>query len=200
VRKLLAGLAAMLALGACSGEGDENGEVAATTGTTTAEETVPAQPPGVAEDGNDVGGPLDLEHASAVRTGDLLAVSVTTYEPWPDDLLTGPRRDRQGPTRLTVLYDIDLDDRADYTGKIIFAESALSLVLAGEGQAFEPVPVERPDDATAQFIHPIDVFFVAAGEEEIPSDADIHVAVESRALGFRDRIPAEGWILVAFAP
>jgi hypothetical protein len=201
-RLVLLTLLAILVAGGCSGSGDEadNGANERTTvETTPAEENVPNEP-GLAEDGNDVGGPLDLEAASAVQTGDLLAVSVTTYEPWADEVLKGPRLDRQGPNRLTVLYDIDLDGRADYTGKVIFARGALSLVLAGEGQAFEPVPVERPDDATAQFIHPVDVFFIVAGEAEIASDADIQVAVESRALGFRDRIPARGWILVALAP
>jgi hypothetical protein len=199
VRRLVAAalFAAVVAAG-CSGDGDDTGAVA-NGETTTAEETVPAELPGLAEDGNDVGGPLDLETASAVRTGDLLAVSVTTYEPWTDDVLTGPRLDRQGPNRLTVLYDIDLDGRADYTGKVIFAEKAMSLALAGEAQAFEPVPVERPNDATAQFVHPVDVFFLAR-EGEIHTDVDIQVAVESRALGFKDRIPAEGWMLVAFAP
>jgi hypothetical protein len=203
VRKLvlLALVAAIVASG-CSGDGDERdtgAETEAAVGTTTADETVPAQPSGLARDLNDVGGPLDLEVASAVRTGDLLAVSVTMHEGWDDDVLAGPRLDRQGPNRLTVLYDVDLDGRTDYRGKIIFAEGALSLVLEGEGQAFEPVPVERPDDATAQFVHPVDVFFVAR-EGEIHSDVDIQLAVESRALGFKDRVPAEGWILVAFAP
>jgi hypothetical protein len=200
VRNLLLVVLLVVLVGGCSGDGEETDTGVATTETTAAGETTPPEQPGLAEDGNDVGGPLDLEMASAVRTGDLLAVSVTTFEPWTDDVLTGPRRDRQGPNRLTVLYDVDLDGRADYTGKVIFAGKALSLVLSGEGQAFEPVPVERPDDATAQFIHPVDVLFVVAGETEVESDADIQVAVESRALGFRDRIPAEGWILVAFAP
>jgi hypothetical protein len=195
-------LALLLAVG-CSGD-DDGAETKATPtpgdttlATTTEEEP---QPPGVAEDLNDVGGPLDLRRASAVRTGELLAVSVTTYEEWQDDLLTGPSIDRQGPNRLTVLYDIDLDGRADYTGKMIFAEGALSLVISGEGQAFEPIPVERPDGATAAAVHPADVFFVLLGEEGIESETDIQVAIESSAVGFKDRIPAEGWILVPFAP
>jgi hypothetical protein len=192
-------LVVLLAVG-CSGDGGETDAVptsgGATVATTSTEEQ--PQPSGMAEDLNDVGGPLDLQRASAVRTGDLLAVSVTTYEEWEDDLLTGPRIDKQGPNRLTVLYDTDLDGRADYTGKIIFAEGALSLIISGEGQAFEPVPVERPDDATAGAVHPADVFFLgdAGGEGE----TDIQVAVESSAVGFKDRIPADGWILVPFAP
>jgi hypothetical protein len=198
---LLAVLAALVGAGCSSGD-DEAGNGAPTeeaTVVTTSQDTTSEQP-GVAEDLNDVGGPLDLESASAVRTGDLLAVSVTTYEGWDDDVLRGPRLDRPGRNRLTVLYDIDLDGRADYTGRIIFADEALSLVLAGEGQAFEPVPVERPDDATAQFVHPVDVFFVVPGQAEIETETDIQVAVASDALGFRDRIPGEGWILVAFTP
>jgi hypothetical protein len=199
---LLALVATLLGAG-CSGEGDDAGNGAPTdeaAETATAQQTVAEQQPGVAEDLNDTGGPLDLEAASAVRTGDLLAVSLTTYEAWDDAVVRGPRVDRPGPNRLTVLYDIDVDGRTDYTGKIIFADGALSLVIAGNGQAFEPVPVERPDDATAQFIHPVDVFFIVAGQAETESEQDIQVAVESEAVGFKDRIPAEGWILVAFAP
>ena len=192
-------LALFVAAG-CSGEGDEPDAVPTSTGATVETTTAADQPPGVAEDLNDVGGPLDLERATAVRTGDLLAVSITTYEAWEDDLLTGPSFDKQGPNRLTVLYDTDLDDRADYTGKIVFTEGTLSLVIAGEGQAFEPIPAERPDDVTAGAIHPVDVFFVALGEEEIESETDIQVAVESSAVGFKDRIPAEGWLLVPFGP
>lgn len=199
---VLAALVAVAMLAACSSDDDDADTVRAETttaeGTTGAE--LPEQPTGLAEDGNDVGGPLDLESASAVLTGDLLAVSLTTHEPWDDAVVRGRRLDRPGSNRLTVLYDIDEDDRADYTGKIIFAEGALSLVIAGNGQAFEPVPVERPDDATAQFVHPVDVFFIVAGQAEIESETDIQVAVESSAVGFKDRIPADGWILVALAP
>lgn len=189
----------MIATTGCSGDGDEteaaSTERTPTVATTAATETV--SEPGLGEDLNDVGGPLDLELASAVRIGDLLAVSVTTYEGWKDDLLAGPMLDKQGPNRLTILYDTDLDDRADYTGKVVFAEGALSLVIAGEGQAFEPIPVERPDDATAQAVHPVDVFLVQAEGE---GETDIQVAIESSAAGFKDRIPAEGWILVPVAP
>src|SRR5919106_5788409 len=176
----------MLAATGCARDGDETEaaptERTPTVATTTATETV--SEPGLAEDLNDVGGPLDLELASAVRIGDLLAVSVTTYEEWEDDLLTGPRLDKQGPNRLTILYDTDQDDRADYTGKVVFREGALSLVIAGEGQAFEPIPVERPDDATAQAVHPVDVFVIL---DQAEGETDIQVAIESSAAGFKDR-------------
>jgi hypothetical protein len=192
VTRLLAALLIVALAAGCSGDGGDEPDAVSPTATPTSEtSTAPEQPPGVAEDLNDVGGPLDLERASAVRTGDLIAVSITTYEPWEDDLLTGPRLDKQGSNRLTVLYDTDLDERADYTGKIIFAEGALSLVISGQGQAFEPVPAERPDDATAGAVHPVDIFRV---------ETDIQVAVESSAVGFKDRIPTEGWLLVPFGP
>ena len=87
-------LALFVAAG-CSGRGEPDA-VPTSTGATVETTTAADQPPGVAEDLNDVGGPLDLERATAVRTGDLLAVSITTYEAWEDDLLTGLRIDKQG--------------------------------------------------------------------------------------------------------
>jgi len=198
---VLAALVAVAMLTACSSDDDDADTVRAET--TTAEVTTGAEPPaqpGLAEDPNDVTSPLDLESVSAVRTGDLLAVSMTTYEEWGADVLSSPRLDRPGPNRLTVLYDIDLDGRADYTGKIIFTEGALSVVIAGRGQAFEPVPVERPDDATAQFVHPVDVLFVALGQEEVESDVDVQLRFESVVEGAKDRAPERGWMLVAVGP
>jgi hypothetical protein len=198
---VLAALVAVAVLTACSSDDDDADTVRAET--TTAGVTTDADPPkqpGSAEDPDDVTSPLDLESLSAVRTGDLLAVSMTTYDEWRAEVLTGPRLDRPGPNRLTVLYDIDLDGRADYTGKIIFAGGALSVVIAGRGQAFEPVPVERPDDATAQFVHPVDVLFVALGQEEVESDVDIQLRFESVVEGAEDRAPDRGWMLVAVGP
>jgi hypothetical protein len=199
---VLTALVAIAMLAACSSD-DGGADGVRAEKTTTAEVTTGAEPreqPGLAEDPDDVTSPLDLESASAVRTGDLLAVSMTTYEEWGAEVVSSPRLDRPGPNRLTVLYDIDLDARADYTGKIIFAEGALSVVIAGRGQAFEPVPVERPDDATAQFVHPVDVFFVVLGQEEVESDVDIQLRFESVVEGAKDRAPDRGWMLVAVGP
>jgi hypothetical protein len=201
MKLVLTALVAVAMLAACSSDDDDAETVRAET--RTAEVTTGTEPPeqpGSAEDPDDVTSPLDLESASAVRTGDLLAVSMTTYEEWGAEVLSSPRLDRPGPNRLTVLYDIDLDGRADYTGKIIFAEGALSVVIAGRGQAFEPVPVERPDDATAQFVHPVDVLFVVLGQEEVESDVDIQLRFESVVEGAKDRAPDRGWMLVAVGP
>ena len=199
---VLPALVAIASLAACSLDNGDADTIQAEK-TTTAEVTTGVEPPeqpGVAQDPDDVTSPLDFETVSAVRTGDLLAVSLTTYEEWGDEVLFGPRLDRPGPNRLTVLYDIDLDGRADYTGKIIFAEGTLSVVIAGRGQAFEPVPVERPDGAIAQFVHPVDVFFVVLGQDEVESDVDIQLAFESTVEGAKDRAPDRGWLLVAVGP
>jgi hypothetical protein len=198
----LLALIAVAVLASCSFD-DGNGETVRAEQTTTAEVTTDAEPPeqpGLGEDPDDVTSPLDLEAVSAVRTGDLLAVSLTTYEEWGDEVLSAPRLGRPGPNRLTVLYDVDLDARADYSGEIVFAEGVLSVAIAGRGQAFEPVPVERPEDATAQFVHPVDVLFVVLGQEEVESDVDIQLAFESVVDGAKDRAPDRGWMLVAVGP
>jgi hypothetical protein len=200
--RLVLALIAIATLAACSFD-DGGADMVRAEETTTAEVTEDEETlelPGLAEDPDDVTSPLDLESVSAVRTGDLLAVSVTTYEEWGDEVLSSARLDRPGPNRLTVLYDVDLDARADYTGEIIFAEGALSVVIAGRGQAFEPVPVERPEDATAQFVHPVDVFFVVLGQEEVESDVDIQLRFESVVEGAKDGAPDRGWMLVAVGP
>ena len=170
-------LIAVAFLASCSFDDGETDTVEAEP-TTTAEVTTEAEAPdqpGLGEDPDDVTSPLDLESVSAVRTGDLLAVSLRTYEEWGDEVLSAPRLDQPGPNRLVVAYDVDLDGKRDYIGEIVFAEGALSLVIQGLGQAFEPVPVERPDNRTAQFVHPVDVLFLPT---EGP-DEDIQVAVTS---------------------
>jgi hypothetical protein len=196
-------LAIIAVLASCSFD-DGDGETVRAEQTTTAEVTTDAEPPeqpGLGEDPDDVTSPLDLESVSAVRTGDLLAVSLTTYEEWEDEVLSAPRLGRPGPNRLTVLYDVDLDGRGDYTGEIAFSEGALSVAIAGRGHGvFEPVPVERPEDATAQFVHPVDVLFVVLGQEEVESDVDIQLAFESVVDGAKDRAPDRGWMLVAVGP
>jgi hypothetical protein len=170
-------LAIIAVLASCSFD-DGDGETVRAEQTTTAEVTTDAEPPeqpGLGEDPDDVTSPLDLESVSAVRTGDLLAVSLTTYEEWEDEVLSAPRLGRPGPNRLVIAYDVNLDGKRDYIGEIVFAEGALSLVIEGLGQAFEPVPVERPDNSTAQFVHPVDVLFLPTEG----SDEDIQVAVTS---------------------
>src|ERR671910_728440 len=65
------------------------------------------------------------------------------------------------------------------TGKIIYGGGPLPLVIRGGGAAFEPVPAERPDDATVQFVHPVDVFYAILDQAE--GETDIQIAIESSA-------------------
>jgi hypothetical protein len=160
----------------------------APTGATT---TTP-KPAG--NDPDDVDGQLDIRDLNATRTGALVAVSLKTYDPWSSNVLVGTPL-KVGPNRLTVYCDLDLDGHADRRGRIIFAGNRLSIFLSGGGQQFEPVPVERPNDVTAQYVHPVDIFFVNA-----PSDIDIQIRAESVYNGQKDRAPDHGWILVPFNP
>jgi hypothetical protein len=159
--------------------------------TSTATTTAP-KPAG--NDPDDVDGQLDVRDLNATRTGDLIAVSLKTYDPWSSNVLVGSPV-KVGPNRLTVYYDLDLDGRADRRGRVIFAGNKLSIFLSGGGQQFEAVPVERPNDVTAQYVHPVDIFFVSGS-----SDIDLQIRAESVYNGQTDRVPDQGWIRVPFKP
>jgi hypothetical protein len=122
---------------------------------------------------------------TATRNADLLAVSLSTYEPWNGSVLAGPGEGKQGPNRITVEYDVDLDGVPDYRGRVIWSGSELSLRLAGSGSEFEPVPIERPDNVTAQYVHPVDVLFIAGGSSKAP----VQVRVRTVFAGALDRAP-----------
>ena len=160
---------------------------------TTSEATTTTTQP-AALDPDDVPGQLDLRDLTATRHGDLISVSVKTYDPWSSNVLVGSPTD-VGPNRLTVFYDIDLDGHSDRRGRIIFAGGRLSLFLSGGGQQFEAVPVERPNNVTAQYVHPVDIFFV-----DTSSQTDIQVRVKSFYNGEEDRAPDHGWVGVPFNP
>lgn len=164
-------------------------EAPATTSEATTTTTQPA-----ALDADDVPGQLDIRDLTAKRNGDLISVSVKTYDPWSSNVLVGSPTE-VGPNRLTVYYDIDLDGHSDRRGRIIFAGGQLSLFLSGGGQQFEAVPVERPNNVTAQYVHPVDIFFV-----DTSSQTDIQVRVASFYNGVADRAPDHGWVGVPFNP
>jgi hypothetical protein len=192
-----------LALPGCSSGGTETVEVTTTLQVTTTVEGAPTietttGPEIPTTDPDDVSGRLDVRNLNATRTGGLLAVSLTTYEPWNSSVLAGPGGTEQGPNRITILYDVDLDGRADYRGRMIWAGSVLSLFIAGSGSQFEPVQVERSDNHTAQFVHPVDVFFPAAGA---PTDVDIQIRAQTIYEGQEDEAPDDGqWLGVPFNP
>jgi hypothetical protein len=191
---------AVLVVAGCGSGSTQTVEITTTVQeTTTVEAPAPTgatttAPKPAWNDPDDVDGQLDIRDLNATRTGDLVAVSLKTYEPWSSNVLVGSPL-KVGPNRLTVYYDLDLDGHADRRGRIIFAGSRLSIFLSGGGQQFEPVPVERPNDVTAQYVHPVDIFFVNAS-----SDVDIQIRAESVYNGQKDRAPDHGWILVPFNP
>jgi hypothetical protein len=192
-----------LALAGCGSGGTETVEVTTTVQVTTTVEGAPpigtsTGPELPATDPDDVHGRLDVRNLNATRMGDLLAVSLTTYEPWSSSTLAGPGGAEAGANRVTILYDIDLDGRADYRGRMIWAGGALSLFIAGSGSQFEPIPVERPDKTTAQFVHPVDVYFSAAGAA---TDVDIQIQARTVDDGEEDRAPDDAqWLGVPFNP
>ncbi len=199
-------LLAVLVLSACGSGGN------ATTVTTTVSETVTVSaPPTTAEsttsaaatttekpsfDPDDVDGQLDIHDLTAKRMGDLLAVSLKTYEPWSSNVLVGPAPNKTGPNRLVILYDVDLDGVPDYRGKIIYVGGTLSLYITGHGQAFEPIPVERPNNVTAHYVHPVDVFFPSGSSKK-----DIQIQARSVYNGQQDKAPDDGmWLGVPYNP
>lgn len=166
-------------------------EAPATTSEATTTTTQPA-----ALDPDDVSGQLDIRDLTAKRNGDLISVSLKTYDPWSSNVLVGSPT-KVGPNRLTIFYDIDLDGHWDFRGRVIYAGGRLSVFLNGESTQLEPVPVERPNDTTAKYVHPMDVFFVPSGAS---SETDIQVRAKSFYNGEEDRAPDHGWVGVPFNP
>lgn len=152
-------------------------------------------------DPDDVDSQLDVRDLTSERDGDLLTTRITMYEPWESTVLGGASVVEPGTERMTILYDVDLDGRADYRGAVIFGEDGLGVFVSGSGQAFEPLRATRVDPATVSVTHPVDVFFVVTGEGEIDSERDIQVAVTTSFEGVRDRAPdAAQWVSVPFRP
>ncbi len=196
-------LLAVLALPACGSGGNS------TTVTTTVSQTVTVAAPPPTTDGSatqpatkpsfdpdDVEGQLDIRDLSAKQTSGLLAVSLKTYEPWSSNVLVGPAPNQAGPNRLVILYDVNLDGVPDYRGKIVFVGGNLSLSITGRGQAFEAIPVERPNNTTAQYVHPMDVFFPSGSSKK-----DIQIQARSFYNGQQDKAPDDGmWLGVPYNP
>jgi hypothetical protein len=195
-------LALLLVVPGCGSGSTQTVEVTTTVQeTTTVEAPAPTgatttTPNPAGNDPDDVEGQLDIRDLNGTRTGDLVAVSLKTYEPWSSNVLVGSPL-KVGPNWLTIYYDADLDGHSDYRGRVIFAGGELSVFISGSGSQFEPIPVERPNAMTMQFVHPVDVFFTTLGDS---SDVDIQIRAESFYNGQKDRAPDNGWIKVPFNP
>jgi hypothetical protein len=194
---------ALLTLAGCSSGSTETVEVTMTRQVTTTVEAAPTVetttgPEIPTTDPDDVPGRLDVRNFNATRTGALLAVSLTTYESWNSSVLAGPGGAAQGANQVTILYDVDLDGKPDYRGRMIWSGGTLSLFISGSGSQFEPVPLERPDNHTVQYVHPADVLFVSFDR---PIRADIQLRAETVYEGQTDEAPDDGqWLGVPFNP
>jgi hypothetical protein len=193
---LLPGLV-LAGCGGCGSGGTETVQVTTTLQVTTTVQAAPTEststtgPELPSNDPDDVTGQLDIRNFDATRTDDLIAVSLTTYEQWNSSVLAGPGGAKPGPNRITILYDVTLDGKPDYRGRMIWSGGELSLFISGRGSAFEPVPVERPDNVTAQFVHPVDVFFTSGPTK------DIQIKALSVYNGALDKAPDDGkWLLL----
>ena len=169
------------------------------TTTVEAAPTVEAGPALPTTDPDDVDGPLDVRNFNATRTGDLIAVSLTTYESWSSSVLASASAGKQGANRVTILYDVDLDGKADYRGRVISAGGSLTLFISGQGSQFEPVPVERPDSTSAQYVHPVEVFFTSFFRPI--KGGEIQLQAQTAYQGAEDQAPDAGrWLRVSTNP
>ena len=99
-------------------------------------------------------------------------------------------------SRLTVLYDIDLDGRTDYRGALIFTGGGLRLHVAGRQRAFEPIAARRPNRSVVTFTQPVGVLFATAGEGAGEQARELQIAVTTSAGGKADRAPDDEWVPV----
>ncbi len=147
-----------------------------------------------ATDPNDVAGKLDLHRLTATKDSKNapLTVTVRTFPSWKKSILAA-----SGPNRLIVLFDTDGDGVSDFSGMVEFAGGALSVLISGSGQAFEPLEATRPTNRSVRFTVP-------GGSPPNPA-GDLDVAARSRYLDSgvsckppcRDRLPDSGWVHVA---
>jgi hypothetical protein len=188
----------VLVASGCAGGGGETVVVTRTVEVTTTVEAAPVAPPIPTVEGaldpDDVSGRLDLHEVVARRDGDLLHVSISTYDAWSDSVLAGPSPVDAGPERLTLVYDVDEDGQSDYVSQVIAASGGLFVSITGTDRAFEPVPARRSGPTTVTFTHPVDVFFRSAAD----AAREIQVAAWSRFDGTVDHAPDSAWLAVAY--
>lgn len=142
-----------------------------------------------ATDPDDTAGKLDVRKVIATDTASSVTVTVKTWGSWSTGVLASSEN------RLVVLFDSDLDGVVDYRGRVIRSDGVLVLLLSGQGNSYEPLPVKRPSSNAVSFTVPTDVL-EAAG-------ADLQVTAASRyrdsgacAAACNDRAPDSGWLLV----
>jgi hypothetical protein len=101
-------------------------------------------------DPNDVPGKLDLELVRGVRTasGQPITFTIRMQAPFEKSVL-GP-----AANWVKVFLNVDGDSNVDYIGTIKRTGATLSVFFSGQGNNFEPTPVQRPNLRTMRFTVP----------------------------------------------
>lgn len=101
-------------------------------------------------DPNDVAGKLDLELVKGVRTasGQPITFTIRMQAPFQKRVL-GP-----AANWVKVFLNVDGDASVDYVGTIKKTGTTLSVFFRGQGDAFEALPVQRPNLRTLRFTVP----------------------------------------------
>ncbi len=101
-------------------------------------------------DPNDVPGRLDLELVRGVRTasGQPITFTIRTQAPFERAVL-GP-----AANWVKVFLNVDVDSNVDYVGTIKKTGTTLSVFFSGQGDNFEAIAVQRPNQRTMRFTVP----------------------------------------------
>lgn len=151
-----------------------------------------ASPATAGRDPDDVGGPLDVRSVTGVKDAIVgpLTVTLRTWDEWGKRLLR-----KNGPNRTLVMFDVDDDDQADSTARIVRSGASLVATIAQADGSTTTLPASRPSRSTVTFTVP-------AGSDANPI-GDVGVAARTRSRtgavcrpSCRDRSPDEGFDLV----
>ncbi|MDQ2982738.1 MAG: hypothetical protein M3R70_02265 [Actinomycetota bacterium] len=146
-------------------------------------------------DANDVSGRLDLRSAKAVTASDTLSMEITAWGTWSSKALRANSKNR-----FTILYDVNNDRVADFTGRLVYGGGKLTLRLSGRGNSYEALPTRRPTPQSVSFVHPVDIMLPK------PTQRRMQIAVVTKFVAkgackraCRDRMPnAPQWAVVVF--
>ena len=186
--------AAALLVGVIVGRATGSGSSRTVTVSETVERSVVvgAQHIGAARDPRDAG-PLDLVRVAARRRGALLETTIVARSGWRDSLL---RR----AVGLSLLYDVDLDGRADRRDIVSLFDGKLMSWISSLGQGVQRADVARRSPTTITVARDASLFFNGPGRGGLLLTSAINVAVVATWKGGVDRVPNRGWITVPPPP
>lgn len=101
-------------------------------------------------DPNDVAGKLDLELVKGVRSasGQPITFTIRVQAPFPKTVLG------TAANWVKVFLNVDGDANVDYVGTVKKTGATLSVFFRGQGNAFDALPVVRPNLRTMRFTVP----------------------------------------------